>query len=1631
MSRAKADILTAILGSLGAAGDAAILAPLLFDRPPADDLEGFAPAALALAARRAVAALAAHRVGLPVVAVEEHAAFSLGGTDLRLVTIVNDDMPFLFDSVMAEIAERAVGIAYISHPILDVARDAAGAIARFSAAGPGEAASRNPARVSLIQVAIEPDADPEGGGRLAAALERILRQVHLAVRDFGAMRERVGEAAAAMGDRATSLAGTPQQAMVEESAKLLDWLLADNFIFLGAREFDYVGAAHEEALERRDEEALGILSDPEVRVLSRAGQAVTTTAEIRAFLQAPNPLIVTKANSRALVHRRTYMDYIGVKRYAEDGSFVGELRVVGLFTSSAYTHSILTIPYLRLKAETVIARFGLASNSHSGKALLNVLESYPRDEMFQIDVDLLERFAGIVLDLGERPRVRVLPRVDRFDRFVSVLVFVPRDRYDSRLRERIGQLLAERFDGHISAYYPAFPEGGLTRVHFIVGRKGGTTPVVDAEALEQRIAEMAKAWEDGFIRAIHAAGAAHELLHFTPGLPDSYRDVIAPAEAVKDTQRMALLGEGAALSVDFYRRPGDPEALVRLKIYHLGAAVALSTRVPILENMGFSSVSERTFQVRRPDGQTVHLHDMDLVRQKGGAIPLADDGRSLQQTFAAVSAGQIENDGFNALVLEAGLAYRQANVLRAYARYLRQAGIAYGQDFLAATLLRQPAIAAQLWQVFDASFNPAHAPVPAPATSDNPEDPADPQAVQRRLAEAHGAAKCFDAVIEALDAVDSLDDDRIIRRFLGVILATLRTNFYAVDGTSAEEGSTPTNVSPALAFKLDSSAVEGLPAPVPFREIFVFDARVEGVHLRFGRVARGGLRWSDRSQDYRTEVLGLVKAQQVKNAVIVPVGAKGGFFPKRLGDPASRDTWFEAGRAAYVVFIASLLSVTDNIDGAAILTPDKVKRYDGEDPYFVVAADKGTATFSDTANAIAQANGFWLDDAFASGGSVGYDHKAMGITARGAWEAVKRHFREMDRDIQTTPFTVVGCGDMSGDVFGNGMLLSPETRLLAAFDHRDIFIDPNPDAAASLAERQRLFALPRSSWADYDKALISAGGGVFSRREKLIRLSPEAAAAIGWDRTSGTPAEIINAILKAPADLLWFGGIGTYVRAGSETNADVGDRANDALRVTGAQIRAKVVGEGANLGVTQRGRIEYARHGGRMNTDAIDNSAGVNTSDVEVNIKIALKSAMAEGRLTRPDRNVLLASMTAEVGKLVLANNYEQTLALSLEARRGVSALPLQARFMTVLEEAGLLDRSVELLPTDAGLADLRASGLGLSRPEIAVLLAYSKIVLFDQLIDSPLPDDPYLRDRLFQYFPAPMRQGYAGDIEGHRLAREIVSTVVANLAINTVGPTFVTSVRDATGAAPGDIVAAFVATYDGLGGGALLTGIDRLDGQIHGETQNALYAAASAMLQGVTRWFVQNGELGKGLGTAIAAVQDIAATLRPRLLTLASPRAREEAEERCRQWVDKGVPADLAAEIALLPLLALVPDIAFVSRETDTLLEPALSAYFAITRLFEIGRLEAALQRLEPVDYYEILALERAASQIAGARRRLTARALAEFGGAEDPVAAWAESRQATVGRITQQIAALAGSGDTSVARLTVAAGLLSDLSA
>ncbi len=1274
-------------------GEAARFAQILLAHAPAEDTDAYEKGVLDEAAALAFHALKKHRKGASVIAVDNGKGIERDGRPMTVITVINDNMPFLFDSILGEITEKAGEPALVVHPVMVVERGKGGISAVMEDNHDGDAD-----RVSVIHVHVA-EIDDKQAAAVAKDLETILAQVRAAVRDWRPMLARLDQAIADYRYSDTSL----KKDAVTEAIAFLEWLRDDNFTFLGMREYRYSASAKGGAMERADKPGIGILGDPDVRVLRRGKEEVATTPEIRAFLTGPEPLIVTKANTKSVVHRRIYLDYIGIKTFDRAGKLKGELRVVGLFTSTAYTRSVMSIPYLRSKAKAVIAAAGFDPHDHSGKALINVLESYPRDELFQIDVPSLRKNAEAILALGDRPRVRVLVRIDPFDRFVSVIVYVPRDNYDSDVRQRIGEYLKDAFDGHLSAYYPAFPEGGLARVHFIIGRAGGKTPRVSTASLEADVRVIVRTWEDALKDAAAAEGAPLDLRLIAERFPEAYRGSFTASEALHDAGLIGGVTADNSIAVDFHRHAEQPETHAALKIYHHGAPVALSRRVPILENMGFRVISERTFEIPTADGPLVFVHDMELQSAHDGTIDLTDKGALFAEVFLSVWHGQSDNDGYNALAHRAGFGSSDIMILRAYGHYLQQAGIPQSQDYIAAVLARHAGIVTDLRRLFACRLDPAR-------------KDEDGEAIEARID-------------EALDGVPNIDEDTIIRRFLNLVHNTLRTNHF----TPVTDGGPR-----SLALKLDSKALDGLPQPRPWREIFVFGPEVEGVHLRFGPVARGGLRWSDRAQDYRTEVLGLVKAQQVKNACIVPVGAKGGFYPKQLPTSGNRDAVFEAGRHAYINFVSSLLSVTDNLNGAKVIPPAKMIRHDGDDPYFVVAADKGTATFSDTANAISQAHDFWLDDAFASGGSAGYDHKKMGITARGAWEAVKRHFREMNRDIQSEPFSVVGVGDMSGDVFGNGMLLSEKIRLIAAFDHRDIFIDPDPDMAASLAERHRMFDLPRSSWQDYDKSTISQGGGVFPRSLKSIKLSDEAAEAIGLKKTTATPTEIMNAILKARVDLLWFGGIGTYVRAATESNQDAGDRANDAIRVTAAEVGAKVIGEGANLGVTQRGRIEYGLLGGRCNSDAIDNSAGVNCSDVEVNIKIALAAAMRKKKLTRPARNALLVDMTDNVASLVLANNYQQTLALSMSQKRGLSALAYQRRFISGLEARGLLDRKVELLPDEAAMAEREAKGQPLTRAELGVLLAYAKLTLFDDLVAGGLPDEAYLEHELHGLFPAP-----------------------------------------------------------------------------------------------------------------------------------------------------------------------------------------------------------------------------------------------------------------------------------------------------
>ncbi|HEX5506866.1 MAG TPA: NAD-glutamate dehydrogenase, partial [Pseudolabrys sp.] len=1510
-------------------------------------------------------------------------------TAVTVVEIVNDDMPFLVDSVMGELGERGVDIHLVAHPVFGVERDAAGRLLELKEP---EAAQRE----SFIHIHLAPVLDEGRRAEIAHVLEGVLGEVRLAVQDWKGTLARVN---AIVADLKTNPPPMPVDE-IAEAVQFLQWLLADNFTFLGVR--DYV--IKDNSLESVFESGLGVMRSRDFRVLRRGNELLEITPEIMAFLKEPRPLIVAKANVRSHVHRRVYLDYIGVKRFDESGTLNGEVRIVGLFTSTAYTRSAHSIPYLRRKVARVERRAAFGAGGHSSKALANVLEHYPRDELFQVDDETLYHFAVAILQLGERPRVRVLARVDRFDRFVSAMVFVPRERYGSHVRQRIGEYLASIFIGHVSAYYPFFPEEGtLVRVHFIIGRREGKTPEVDRDALERAVAAIVRTWSDDFADAlalVNPPDKAQTLFsRYSEAFSAGYHEAYAPAVAVADIRMIESLSERNPLGVDFHHRVEEEQGTVGLKVWRLDEPLPLSQRVPVLENMGFRVVDERTYHIvpKGEGAQGVWLHDMLLERSSGGAIELDSAAKArLEAAFLMVMCGIAENDGYNALVL-AGLMWRDVALIRALSRFLRQIRVPYSQDYMWTTLVKHAGIAADVVELFHARFDPRNGP-------------------DRAAREAAIVGR----IENALADVESLDEDRILRRFVNAVQSAIRTNFYQ----TGSDGQPKTEI----AVKFASKKLTDLPLPRPLYEIFVYSPRVEGVHMRFGKVARGGIRWSDRPQDFRTEILGLVKAQQVKNAVIVPVGAKGGFVPKLMPKGAPRDVVQAEGIATYKLFISTLLDITDNIapDGA-IVPPENVVRHEGDDPYLVVAADKGTATFSDTANALSNAHHYWLGDAFASGGSAGYDHKAMGITARGAWESVKRHFREMDIDIGKTPFTVAGVGDMSGDVFGNGLLREKTARLLAAFDHRDIFIDPDPDPAKSFDERARLFKLPRSSWQDYDKSLISRGGGVYPRASKEIRLSAEAQKLIGVG-AAVTPQALMKAILQMPVDLLFFGGIGTYIRASNEGDDAVGDRANDPIRVTGAEVKCKVIGEGANLGMTQRGRIEAAMRGIRLNTDAIDNSAGVNTSDVEVNIKIALSTPLRSGALTLDARNALLTEMTDEVAHLVLRNNYLQTLALSLAERRGMEDFGFQQRLMQLLEIHGHLDRAVEFLPDDMALAERRRRKVPLTRPELAVLLAYAKLTLYSDLLDSAVPDDPYLGRELERYFPKDISQRYEPALQAHRLRREIIATQLANSMINRGGPTLIVRIGDQTGAAPDAIAAAFAAVRDSYGMTALNDELNTLDNKVAGKLQLLFYAVIENLLLDRLVWFLRNVDLKQGLATIVAHYRDGIAQVAGALDRALSKDALAARDARETELKQAGVPGDLARRLADLRVLKAAPDIVLVADRAQRVVADVTQTYFAVEAFFQLDRITSTVSDIVVSDYFDRLALDRALDSIGDAVRRLTAAMVADGTAGAEAVAAWVKPRQAEVDRIRAAVNEIAGPGLT-LSKLSVAASLLGDL--
>ncbi len=1463
-----------------------------------------------------------------------------------VVQIVTDDMPFLVDSVTGALVAAGYDIHLLVHPQLVVRRDAAGELESVEHADPTpgmRAGAVGLINESWMMLTVDRESDPARLEGLTGTIEAVLGDVRESVEDWPKMRTRCLVIAA-------ELEGTPPRDCdleeVRRAVNFLRWMADNHFTFLGARDYELrpgAGADGGEAILPVTGSGLGLLrSDP-----PQGTAPLSLTPWASELAHAKTVLVLTKANSLSTVHRTTFLDYVGVKQFNDAGEVIGERRFLGLYASTAYTDSVMRIPLVSDKINDVIARSGVAADSHTGKDLLGVLETYPRDELFQASADDLYETALAVTQLQERRRTKLFLREDDFRRFVSCLVYIPRDRYNTAVRTKMADILLDTFGGETVEFTARVSESALSRLQFVVRVARGErvrhlTPAEVAD-LEHRLVEVSRTWSDRLGDALRnklGEVEGNRLLDgFGRGFPTAYEEHFTTGQGVADLAHLDRLGPDRGTSVALYKPAHAGPEVRRFKLFRVDP-LSLTDILPIFTHMGVEVVDEQPFEVTRADGTKLAVYDFGL-RVKDAATWEALTHERLRELFEgavlAVWQGEAESDGFNRLVLGAHLDYRQIVILRAIAKYLRQTQTAFSQDYFEDALNTNPAIAADLVRLFEIRFDPqAYA--------------ADAAGLTARAAAEETLAK---AIVDALDDVSSLDHDRIIRAFLAVIRAGLRTNFYQPgrDGSAHH---------PYVSIKLNPKAIPDLPAPRPAFEIWVYSPRVEGVHLRFGAVARGGLRWSDRREDFRTEILGLVKAQMVKNAVIVPTGSKGGFYPKHLPDPAdNREAWLEEGKAAYRMFISGLLDLTDNRVGGGIVAPEHLVRHDGDDPYLVVAADKGTASFSDIANGVAQSYGFWLDDAFASGGSAGYDHKGMGITARGAWESVKRHFRELGLDTQSEDFTVVGIGDMSGDVFGNGMLLSEHIRLVAAFDHRHIFVDPTPDAATSFVERRRLFDLPRSSWEDYDAGLISAGGGVFARSLKAIPVSPEMVEALGLEpgTTSMTPAELMKAILLAPVDLLWNGGIGTYVKAATEDNLSVGDRANDAIRVDGGQLRVRVVGEGGNLGCSQLGRIEAAMAGIRINTDAIDNSAGVDTSDHEVNIKILLGEVVREGGLSVEERNTFLASMTDEVADLVLRDNYEQNVLLGNARAQELVMAPVHERLMHWLEERGDLDRALEFLPTDAELAKRAHDGDGLTSPEFSVLVAYAKLALKADLLASDLPDDPYLATTLADYFPTAMREQYAAQIAEHPLRREIVTNALANSIVNRGGITFPFRAFEETGASADQVARAFVVCREVFGLAGFVDRVEALDNDVPTSAQTLLYLEFRRLLDRAVRWFLTARPGRLDIGAEIARFRDVVLVMGPQVASLLRGDEQVRLQERAGALERMGVPADVATYAASLLDWYSLLDIVDIAADTGRDPSEVAPLYYLVSERFGIDTMLTKVTRLPREDRWDALA--------------------------------------------------------------------------
>ncbi|MFC4586437.1 NAD-glutamate dehydrogenase [Sphaerisporangium corydalis] len=1559
-----------------------------------EDVIGRDPVTLygpAMALRR----LARHRPqGRPLVRVYtptvEEDGFDLGNS---VVEVVTDDMSYLVDSVTMELDRHETGAHLIVHPQMRIRRDLTGEML-----GPGQDELTGQLLVeSWMHIEIDRQSDPEVLASLEEDLQRVLQDVRYAVEDHPKMRARAV-------DIATGLEAEPPPlpaADVDDSLELLHWLADGHFTFLGYREYRLEVGPDGDGLRAIPGTGLGILR------ADKAGSAsfAAMSPELRAKARERQLLVVTKANSRATVHRPAYLDYIGVKLFSPDGEVYGECRFLGLFSHVAYSESISHIPVLRRKLDEVLEQAGLTAESHDGKDLIEILETYPRAELFQVPAADLVPMALGVLRLRERKRVKLFLRRDDYSRYISCLIYLPRDRYTTDVRIRMQDILIQALGGTTLDYSTMIGESPLARLHVVIRGERGK-PLggadVDVEELEARIAATTRSWADDLGAAIGELASRDEISlltgRYAAAFPEGYKADFTPRAAVADLRRLEELAERPdEIGMDLYEPPDAAQGERRFKIYRIGSAVSLSEVLPLLSRMGVEVVDERPYKIVRKGERPGWIYDFGLRIAPSPVAGHAEFKRLFQDAFAALWRGDIESDGFNGLVLGAGLTWEQTQILRVYAKYLRQAGTAFSQRYIEKVLLGNIRLAKLLVNLFEARLDP------------------------RRSGDVRNdlAAALHEEVLAALDDVAALDEDRILRAYLELILSTLRTNAFQRTADGRRK--------PYISVKFDSSSISVLPLPRPKFEVFVYSPRVEGVHLRFGKVARGGLRWSDRMEDFRTEVLGLVKAQMVKNTVIVPTGSKGGFVVKRPPAGGGRDELLAEGVACYRQFISGLLDITDNLVDNKVVPPPGVVRHDGDDTYLVVAADKGTATFSDIANGVAKDYGFWLGDAFASGGSVGYDHKAMGITARGAWESVAYHFRSMGVDVQTTGFTVAGVGDMSGDVFGNGMLLSQHIKLVAAFDHRHIFLDPSPDAARGFAERSRLFALPRSSWADYDPALISAGGGVWARSAKLVPVSPQVRAALGLPAgvAALTPNDLINAILKAPVDLLWNGGIGTYVKATSESHADAGDKANDSLRVNASELRCKVVGEGGNLGLTQLARIEFALNGGYVNTDFIDNSAGVDTSDHEVNIKILLDRVVRDGTLTDEQRDQLFLDMTDEVAGLVLRDNTAQNVVLAAARAQAPEMLHIHSRYLRKLEREGLVNRELEALPSDKTLAERRQAGLGLTAPEFSVLLAYTKLVADHQLLVSDLPDDPFLDSWLVSYFPSALRGRFRPAMDSHPLRREIITTCVVNDLVNASGTTFMFRFGEETGASTPDIARAYLVSREVFGLPGFWRAVEALDNEVDTATQLAMLLEGRKLAERGARWLLGNRRPPLDLSSTVRFFVEGADGLLPHLPKLLTGPDLAAFEERRDGFLARGVPAELAERAAVMVPAYSTFDLVEIAFRTARPVTDVAEVYFDLAERLQLARLRERVIALPRDNRWNSMARAALRDDLYAAHATLTRDVLthSEPGlSPEERLARWSDANSAAVSRARQTLSEIWESDHFDLATLSVA---------